>query len=90
VEMAQDDEAAKATAALDGKEVGGRALKVNEARPKTEGRGPGGPRDLAEIGAEAAGADSRTRITAAPRGSRASPAGNAGSTQARRNTARRT
>ena len=44
VEMARDDEAAKATAALDGKEVGGRALKVNEARPKTEGRGPGGPR----------------------------------------------
>jgi len=44
VEMAQDDEAVKATAALDGKEVGGRALKVNEARPKTEGRGPGGPR----------------------------------------------
>ena len=44
VEMANDEEAAKAIAALDGKEVGGRNLKVNEARPKTEGRGPGGPR----------------------------------------------
>jgi cold-inducible RNA-binding protein len=42
VEMANDDEAAKAIAALDGKEVDGRNLKVNEARPKTEGRGPGG------------------------------------------------
>ena len=44
VEMTNDDEAAKAIAALDGKEFGGRNLKVNEARPKTEGRGPGGPR----------------------------------------------
>lgn len=46
VEMTNDDEAAKAIAALDGKEVGGRNLKVNEARPKGEGggRGPGGPR----------------------------------------------
>jgi cold-inducible RNA-binding protein len=43
VEMPNDEEAAKALAALNGKEVGGRALKVNEARPKGEGRGPGGP-----------------------------------------------
>jgi cold-inducible RNA-binding protein len=42
VEMANDDEAAKAIAALDGKEVGGRNLKVNEARPKTEGGAPRG------------------------------------------------
>jgi cold-inducible RNA-binding protein len=42
VEMANDDEAAKAIAALDGKEVGGRNLKVNEARPKTERSGPAG------------------------------------------------
>lgn len=47
VEMTNDDEAAKAMAALNGKEVGGRALKVNEAAPKGErpsggGRGPGG------------------------------------------------
>ena len=34
VEMPNDDEATKAIAALNGKEVGGRALNVNEARPK--------------------------------------------------------
>jgi cold-inducible RNA-binding protein len=48
VEMANDDEAAKAMAALNGKEFGGRALKVNEAAPKGDRpsgpRGPGGPR----------------------------------------------
>ena len=36
VEMPNDSEAAKAIAALDGKELGGRNLKVNEARPKGE------------------------------------------------------
>jgi RNA recognition motif-containing protein len=45
VEMPNDAEAAKAIAALDGKDVGGRNLKVNEARPKSEsGGGPRGPR----------------------------------------------
>jgi RNA recognition motif-containing protein len=39
VEMGTDQEAAAAIAALNGKEVEGRALKVNEARPKTEGGG---------------------------------------------------
>jgi cold-inducible RNA-binding protein len=51
VEMPNDEEAAKAIAALDGKEAGGRNLKVNEARPKAAqgpsrsgggGRGRGG------------------------------------------------
>lgn len=42
VEMTNDEEAAKAIAGLDGKEVGGRNLKVNEARPKEAGSG--GPR----------------------------------------------
>ena len=45
VEMTNDEEAAKAIAALNGKEVGGRALNVNEARPKAErsdSRGGGG------------------------------------------------
>ncbi len=41
VEMANDEEAAKAITALDGKDVGGRNLKVNEARPKTERSGSG-------------------------------------------------
>jgi len=43
VEMSDSAEADKAIAALNGKELGGRALNINEARPKTE-RGPGGPR----------------------------------------------
>jgi cold-inducible RNA-binding protein len=43
VEMPNDEEAAKAMAGLDNKEVGGRNLKVNEARPKSASGG-GGPR----------------------------------------------
>lgn len=52
VEMATDQEAADAASALDGSEMGGRSLKVNEARPREGGgggrgfggggRGPGG------------------------------------------------
>jgi RNA recognition motif-containing protein len=47
VEMPNDEEAAKAIAGLDGKQIGGRNLKVNEARPKAVTRPPrsnGGPR----------------------------------------------
>jgi len=40
IEMPNDEEAAKAMAGLDGKELGGRNLKVNEARPKGEGGPP--------------------------------------------------
>ena len=39
VEMGSDKEAQAAIQALNGKEVEGRALTVNEARPKTEGGG---------------------------------------------------
>jgi cold-inducible RNA-binding protein len=46
VEMPNDEEAAKAMAGLDGKELGGRNLKVNEARPKGEGGPPRGPRNF--------------------------------------------
>jgi cold-inducible RNA-binding protein len=42
VEMPNDEEAAAAIAGLNGKEVGGRKLNVNEARPKGEGGGGGG------------------------------------------------
>jgi RNA recognition motif-containing protein len=42
VEMGSDQEAQAAIQALNGKESGGRALTVNEARPKTEGGGRGG------------------------------------------------
>jgi cold-inducible RNA-binding protein len=52
VEMPQDAEAQSAIAALNGKDLKGRPLTVNEARPRTEHRGggfrgghkgPGGP-----------------------------------------------
>ena len=42
VEMGSDQEAQAAIQALNGKEIEGRALTVNEARPKTEGGGRGG------------------------------------------------
>jgi len=42
VEMGSDQETQAAIQALNGKESGGRALTVNEARPKTEGGGRGG------------------------------------------------
>jgi cold-inducible RNA-binding protein len=42
VEMANDGEGEKAIAAVNGTELGGRALNVNEARPKAERSGGGG------------------------------------------------
>jgi RNA recognition motif-containing protein len=42
VEMEKDQEAAAAIAGLNGKEIGGRALTVNEARPKESGGRSGG------------------------------------------------
>jgi len=42
VEMPAKTEAETAIASLNGKDLKGRDLNVNEARPKTEGRGPGG------------------------------------------------
>jgi len=46
VEMGSDAEAQAAMAAMNGKEIDGRALTVNEAKPRTEGGGGGnrGPR----------------------------------------------
>lgn len=44
VEMGTDQEANAAIAALNGKEVEGRALTVDEARPKAEGGGSRGGR----------------------------------------------
>jgi len=49
VEMTNAGEAEKAIAALNGTELGGRALKINEAKPKTDrprggGSGGGGQR----------------------------------------------
>jgi RNA recognition motif-containing protein len=42
VEYGDDNEARNAISALSGQEYGGRALTVNEARPKTGGGGGGG------------------------------------------------
>jgi RNA recognition motif-containing protein len=41
VEMSSEEEATSAIAQFNGKEIGGRALKVNEAKPR-ENRGGGG------------------------------------------------
>ena len=42
VEMSSDEEAKAASSALDGKERGGRNLKVNEAKPRENSGGGGG------------------------------------------------
>jgi cold-inducible RNA-binding protein len=42
VEMSNAEEGDKAIAALNGTQIGGRTLNVNEARPKTERSGGGG------------------------------------------------
>lgn len=44
VEMPSKDEASAAISGLDGKDLKGRALKVNEARPRAERRGAGAGR----------------------------------------------
>ena len=41
VEMRNDEQAREAINALDGKEVGGRSLKVNEAKPRERSGGGG-------------------------------------------------
>jgi cold-inducible RNA-binding protein len=49
VEMASNDDGEKAITALNGSQIGGRTINVNEARPKTDrgsgGGGGGGGRD---------------------------------------------
>ncbi len=42
VEMPNKDEAVKAISALNGKDLKGRSLKVNEAKPRVAGSGGGG------------------------------------------------
>ena len=44
VEMSNNAEADRAITELNGRDLDGRALNVNEARPKTEGSGGGGRR----------------------------------------------
>jgi RNA recognition motif-containing protein len=66
VEMGSDEEAAAAIAGLNGKEVQGRDLNVNEARPKTEGGrggfgGGGGGRGRGGYGGGGGGRGGRDR-----------------------------
>jgi RNA recognition motif-containing protein len=44
VEMGSDQEAQAAISALNGQQIGGRALTVNEAKPREAHGGPGGGR----------------------------------------------
>ena len=58
VEMANDGEAEKAIAAVNGRELDGRALNVNEARPKEDrGNGGGGCRHWQDKAAVVRGPD---------------------------------
>ena len=53
VEMASNEDGEKAITALNGSQIGGRTVNVNEARPKTErsgGGGGGGGRDRGDRG----------------------------------------
>ena len=50
VEMANNEDGEKAIAALNGTQIGGRTINVNEARPKTERGGGGGGRDRGDRG----------------------------------------
>ena len=50
VEMSSSEDGEKAIAALNGSQVGGRTLNVNEARPKPERSGGGGGRGGRERG----------------------------------------
>lgn len=62
VEMANDNEAEAAINGLNGSEVGGRAITVNEARPKMErGGGGGGGRGGFRGGRDNRGGGSRPR-----------------------------
>jgi cold-inducible RNA-binding protein len=58
VEMASNEDGEKAITALNGSQIGGRTLNVNEARPKTErsgGAGGGGGRDRGDRGGRGGG-----------------------------------
>src|SRR6266852_2871350 len=60
VEMANAEDGDKAITALNGTQLGGRTLNVNEARPKVE-RGGGGGRDRGDRGGRGGGGGGRNR-----------------------------
>jgi RNA recognition motif-containing protein len=56
VEMASNDDGEKAITALNGSQIGGRTINVNEARPKTDrASGGGGGRDRGDRGGRGGG-----------------------------------
>jgi cold-inducible RNA-binding protein len=61
VEMANNEEGEKAITALNGSQVGGRTLNVNEARPKTERTGGGGRDRGGDRGGRGGGGGRRER-----------------------------
>ncbi|MFZ0286621.1 MAG: RNA-binding protein [Terriglobales bacterium] len=61
VEMANGEEGDKAIAALNGTQIGGRTLNVNEARPKTERSGGGGKDRGGDRGGRGGGGGGRNR-----------------------------
>jgi cold-inducible RNA-binding protein len=63
VEMSSAEDGEKAIAALNGTQLGGRTLNVNEARPKVErgGGGGGGGRDRGGRGGHGGGGGGRNR-----------------------------
>jgi cold-inducible RNA-binding protein len=61
VEMSSNEEGEKAITALNGSQVGGRALNVNEARPKTERAGGGGRDRGGDRGGRGGGGGGRDR-----------------------------
>ena len=60
VEMASNEDGEKAITSLNGSQIGGRTLNVNEARPKTE-RSGGGGRDRGDRGGRGGGGGGRGR-----------------------------
>ena len=64
VEMTSNEDGEKAIAALNGSQVGGRTINVNEARPKAErgsGGGFGGGRDRGDRGGDRGNRSGRER-----------------------------
>ena len=61
VEMASNDDGEKAIAALNGSQIGGRTLNVNEARPKPERAGGGGGGGRGGHGGRGGGGGGRNR-----------------------------
>jgi RNA recognition motif-containing protein len=63
VEMTSNEDGEKAIAALNGSQVGGRTINVNEARPKAErpSGGGGGFRDRGDRGGRGGGGGRRDR-----------------------------